>query len=165
LSDSFDLDSDDEIFISQIEKKKTLYDGSQLELNDFNIAFMATVEKLDIGESQRDLVLDLIRLTAPLINNLPTSYRRIRNSLEKPDMTETLICYSCFKEIDRKMLEKGKKNKERNFKKCLTKECRSNRIGLKSNMVIKVYEANIFSQIELILRENTNIIEKYKGIY
>ena len=69
-----------------------------MEINDFNIAFMSTVEMLNIAETQRDVVLNLIRLTAPLINNLPESYRRIGNSLEKPDVVETLICFSCGKE-------------------------------------------------------------------
>ena len=133
-----------------------------MEINDFNIAFMSTVEKLNIAETQRDVVLDLIRITAPLINNLPESYRRIRNSLEKPDVVETLICYSCGKELSKEILY-SKKSKDKKIRKCQSTSCRGARLGLKANSIVKVYESNIFSQIEIIFREHLGTMEKYIG--
>jgi len=162
LSDSLDIDSDDEVFIAKIEKKTTLYEGSILELKDFNDSFMSTMELLNICETKRDVVLDLIRLTLPLINNLPQSYRRIRNSLERPELTETLLCVSCGNELSRGKINCKKANKKI-IRKCQSKNCRANRLGLKENSIIKVYESNIFSQIEIIFREHLSTMEKYIG--
>ena len=158
-----DIDTEDEVFLSKIEEKTLLFDGSKLDINEFNHLFIATVEKLSIPDTHRDLILDLIRLSAPIINNVPESFRRIKNSLEKPDLIETLICSSCEQEIHKEKLIKGKKGRKTKNKKCLSDTCRSNRLGLKSNSIIKVYEANIFPQIEFIVREHLHTIDKYTG--
>ena len=69
---------------------------------------MATVEKLSLPESHRDIILDFIRLILPPLNNIPESYERLKKCIEEPDMKEFLICKGCQNEI--KIEPKSKKN-------------------------------------------------------
>ena len=115
---------------------------------------MATVDKLALPETQVDILLDFIRLILPIQNNCPLSYYSIKKSIGTPDITSTLICKICDGEIE---------TVKPHTKKCNTEGCASASLGLKSNSFIKVFNANIITQITRIYSEHHNTILKYKG--
>lgn len=59
-------------------KKKSLkvFEGSLLTVAEFNLLFSATVEKISVPEALKDMLLDMIRLICPPINNIPISSDR-----------------------------------------------------------------------------------------
>ena len=82
-----------------------------MNFKDFNILFMATLDKLAIPESKRNVLLDLIRFTMPMLNNLPESYQVVQNSLQKPQISFFTVCKICNQEITRSKYDDSREEK------------------------------------------------------
>ena len=59
--DGVDEELEDSPFHNNNNTNIPIYKGARLKLNEFNVLFSATMDKIQIPESQKDIVLDLIR--------------------------------------------------------------------------------------------------------
>ena len=82
-----DLDSEKE--------SPLLFKNARLNVRNFSILFMATVDKLGIAEDKRDMVLELIRYSLPTLNELPLTYHMIAKIIPKPEISSFLLCKIC----------------------------------------------------------------------
>jgi hypothetical protein len=167
-SNIFDTSSSDEENINDEQESPLLFKDSRLNVRNFNLLFMATMDKISIPEDTRHLVLDLIRFALPILNELPLSYHMVKKSIEKPEISSFLLCKICNQEISstryndsEEVKKKYKKNKR--LRKCLNEDCGSSNMGLKSRSFVKVFSLNIFSQLKIILEANENLMLKYIG--
>ena len=93
------------LFIIRIECKdkalnsKYLYINSKITVESFCVLFYAALDKLSIPETQTDIVLDLIRLTLAIENNLPLSFYSILKTISKPEIIQYLVCTICGEEV------------------------------------------------------------------
>jgi hypothetical protein len=163
-----DSTEDDEIENDIQKDSPYLFKDSRLNVREFNILFMATVDKLGVPEEKRDMILDLIRFTLPTLNELPVSYYMIQKTIPKPEISSFLLCKICNHEISSSKYndtEEEKKlfKKSKAIKKCINDECSSNRMGLKSRSFVKVFSLNIFSQLKIIIENNEKCISNYIG--
>ncbi len=162
----FDSLSDDDL---ESEKESPLlFKSARLNVRNFSILFMATVDKLGIAEDKRDMVLDLIRYSLPTLNELPLTYHMIAKIIPKPEISSFLLCKICNQEISSSKYndsedDKKKFKRSKALKKCLNEDCSSNRIGLKSRSFVKVFSLNIFSQLKIILENNEKCIKSNIG--
>ena len=155
--------------IDNVKESPLLFKNSRLNVRKFSILFMATVDKLGIAEDKRDMVLELIRYSLPINNELPLTYHMIAKIIPKPEISSFLLCKICNQEISSSKYtdseeEKKKFKRTKTLKKCLNEDCASNRIGLKSKSFVKVFSLNIFSQLKIILENNEKCIKSNIGI-
>ena len=160
--------TNEEEYIEENIQSQKLFCNSRMNVKDFNILFMATVDRLAIPESNRNIILDLIRITMPKLNNLPESYQIVQNSFQKPDISSFTLCKICTQEISSLKYDDTRAKKldyQRNKKKrvCPNDNCSSQNVGLKSRNCIKVYTLNIFSQLKTIIEENETTMLNYMG--
>ena len=167
-SSLFDSTSSEEENINDENESPLLFKESRLNVKNFNLLFMATMDKIGIPEDTRHLVLDLIRFTLPILNELPVSYHIVKKSIEKPEISSFVLCKICNQEISstrysdsEEVKKQFKKNKR--LRKCLNEDCGSSNMGLKSRSFVKVFSLNIFSQLKVILETNENVMLNYIG--
>ena len=98
-SNLFDTSSSEEEHINDQQESPLLFKDSRLNVRNFNLLFMATMDKLSIPEDTRHLVLDLIRFALPILNELPLSYHMVKKSIEKQEISAFLLCKICNQEI------------------------------------------------------------------
>ncbi len=72
-SSLFDTTSSEEENINDENESPLLFKQSRLNVKNFNLLFMATMDKIGIPEDTRHLVLDLIRFTLPVLSILSYS--------------------------------------------------------------------------------------------
>jgi len=165
----YDLSSDEETSFED-KNSQGLFLGSRLTLGEFNKLFMSTVDKLAIPETQRDIVLDFIRLTLPSLNNLPLSYHMVEKSIQKPEISSFILCKICNQEISSLKYDESEEKKKiykkkKKLKYCPNEDCSSNSLGLKSRSFVKVFSLNIFSQLNTIITNHEETMLNYIGYF
>jgi hypothetical protein len=153
----FSSENDEEVVFNNKNKSNLLYVNSNLTVDEFTVIFLATIDKLALPETHKDIVLDLIRLTMPLINNLPLSFHSMQKTVPVSNIISFSLCNICFQEIQ-PSLKDGKKNK-----KCSNDNCPSKVRSFKTNKIIKVSNSDIISQLKLIYNEHKDTILKNKS--
>ena len=117
---------------------------------------MALVDKLAICEKNRYVLLEFIRTILPRTSNIPTTYYLLKKSIEVPQINKFILCKYCSAEIPIKKVGQT-------IKKCPTTQCVTNRKGLKSNKLIKIFNSDLQTQIEIILENYYDSILSYSG--
>lgn len=136
--------------------KEKLYQNSNLHLDEFLTLFDSLLSRLHLSETQAESILEFVRVILPDNNKLPESYYRFK-SLTKTNLIKQIkLCNLCKKE-----LVNGS---------CPNDSCGSSRIyqgnkNLISKKSIKIIEADLKSQIEIVLLHHYEHIVKYKSIH
>jgi hypothetical protein len=147
-----DYSSDDEELDTsqQSSSNHKLFIDAHISLNEFNLLFMALLNKLSLPETHSEALFEFIKLILPTSNHVSESYYKYKKSFKNTLVKEHKLCHICkMKFVNNK---------------CPSESCCSNREEKKINIKksIKVIEADIETQIRTILTNHFNTIVKYK---
>lgn len=119
--------------------------NANLKVKDFKILYLSCVEKLAIPEINCEFLLEFIRLILPTDNKLPTSHYKIKKSINATEIIQYNLCSIC----ERVLVDKQ----------CPSETCFSQSTTIKKN--IKIYTANITTQLQIILNFHTDSMKRY----
>ena len=139
--DSF---SDDDDAPKSQDKQSLLYPGGRLTIQDFNASFLLICQKLNLSNTNRDLLLIFIKNILPAGNFVPITYARLTKSLKKRSFSQKKkICGLCSKTDCT----------------CFSNDFR----GKKITKDLIVFDIAV--QLEAIVEKNANQIREFAGIY
>jgi hypothetical protein len=85
---------------SSFNEERKIYEGSQLNVNQFNFLFLFIVHKMKLPLNQRDNLFKFIKYLLPEKNNLNSSYSSIIKHYLKAFEKPTLIKFCSFCELN-----------------------------------------------------------------
>ena len=148
-------DDDIENYLNEDSLKKKIYLNSKLNLSEYVTLFNSLTSRLYLSETQAEAIFEFTRLILPENNNLPESYYRLKNFTKNNLIQEIKLCNLCKSKL------KNNKCPNETFGSISLYRNNKNLIAKKS---IKIIEANLLAQIQIVLTHHYESIVKYRSI-
>ena len=123
-----------------------IYEGSDINLQEFALSFLICTKKLNISDSSKNHLYDYLKTILPSTNKLPRSYGQLIKNLSIDSVVQKKLCKNCDTEIINS----------------ICKKCLINKRNIQKNYN-SIYTFNAIEQIKSIITKNWFIIKEYKS--
>ena len=142
-------ESDDECDSHPIDLEEMLYDGAQITLEQFRIAFLLCCTALNLCFKHRHMLLIFLKSILPCSNKVPRSYRMLTKDLFNQKPKKRLICSFCCKELSTgsTCLDCQRQTKRKPF----------------DSPTSTVFEYDLVEQLKHLIKKQISTIKTYLG--